>query len=424
MIWWFLAVFFVLLIVGVPVAYSLGLTMIVLIVTQTNLPLLLVAQQLVIGADNFSLIAIPFFMLTAEFMSSGGITKRLVDFVNGLIGWITGGLALVNIGASMLMAGLSGSSVADAAMMGSLLIPSMKEKGYAPGYAAGVTAASSTIGIIIPPSIPMIVLGFIAEISVIRLFLGGLVPGVLIGLAMLVTAYVTSKMAGYPREQRVAFRVLLQRFVRTFWALLLPLIVLGGILGGVFTVTEASTIAVVYALLVSVFVYREMTWRTFYRSVIRAAITSGTVMMIVATASGVAWLLTSAQVPQSLARGLQELTDNPYVFLLLVNLFLLIVGAVMDLTAALLVLGPILLPIAMQYGLDPIHFGIVMVTNLAIGLVTPPVGSCLYLTVPFAGVPVSNVIRHTVPFLASEVAVLILITYVPLLVTLLPSLMG
>ena len=423
MIGWFFLFFFIMLAVGVPVAFSLGATMVLLLVTQTPLPLLLVPQQMIIGADNFALIAIPFFMFAAELMSSGGITRRIVAFVNGVIGWITGGLALVNIGASMLMAGLSGSAVADAAMMSSMLIPAMKEKGYDPEYAAGVTAASSTIGVIIPPSIPMIVLGFVAEISVIRLFLGGLIPGVLVGGAMMAVAYVTSKIKKYPREPWIGIKELLVRLKATIWALFLPIIVLGGIIGGVFTVTEASTIAVVYALVVSAFIYRELTWKRLYQAMVRASLTSAMVMMIVSTAVGVAWLLTYARVPQNLALSLQALTTNPLVFLLLANVLLLVIGAVMDLTAALLVMGPILMPIAIQYGLSPIHFGVVMVINLAIGLVTPPVGSCLYLTVPFAGVPVSKVIRGTTPFLIAEIAVLLLVTYVPWLITYLPSLL-
>lgn len=422
MLLWFLLCFFALILIGVPVAFSLGITMFILLATMTSLPPLLVPQQMVIGADNFSLIAVPFFMLAAEIMSSGGITRRLVDFLNGLIGWITGGLALVNIAASMLMAGLSGSSVADASMMGSMLIPAMKQKGYTPEYSAAVTATSSTVGIIIPPSIPMIVLGSIAGISVIKLFAGGMIPGILVGGSLLLVAYITSRIAKYPREERVSLRILWQRMLETFWALLLPLIVLGGILGGVMTVTEASTVAVVYALIVSVFIYREITWKSFYSAVIRAALTSSAVMLIVAAASGMAWLLTSNQVPQSLAANLQAMTSSAVIFLLLVNIFLLLVGSVMDLTAALLVLGPILLPVAMRYGIDPIHFGVIMVTNLAIGLVTPPVGSCLYLTVPFAGVPVTRIIRATTPFLLAEIAVLFLITYFPWLVTFVPSL--
>lgn len=422
MLFWFLGIFFVLLLIGIPVAFCLGVTMLILVITQTSLSPIIVAQQLVIGADNFTLMAIPFFMLAAEFMSGGDITRRLVALVNTLIGWIRGGLALVNIGASMLMAGLSGSSVADAAMMGSMLIPAMKEQGYDADFSAAVTATSSTLGIIIPPSIPMIVLGFVTQTSVVRLFFGGFIPGLLVGLSLMIVTYIIAWRRGYPKAPRSDFRTIIKTLGASFWALLLPVFVLGGILLGIVTVTEASVVAAVYAFVVAKFIYRKLTWKIAYRSLVNAAVISATVMFIVTTAAGIAWLLTSARVPQTLALQMQALTGNPMVFLLIVNVFLLVVGAVMDLTPALLILGPILFPIAIQYGINPIHFGVVMVMNLALGLVTPPVGSCLYLTVGVAGCSVTKIIKATAPLLATQIAVLLLVTYVPGLVTWLPSL--
>ena len=421
MLFWFLGIFFVLLLIGIPVAFCLGVTMLILVVTQTSLSPIIVAQQLVIGADNFTLMAIPFFMLAAEFMSGGDITRRLVAFVSALIGWIRGGLALVNIGASMLMAGLSGSSVADASMMSSMLIPPMKEQGYDADFSAAVTATSSTIGIIIPPSIPMIVLGFVTQTSVVRLFFGGLIPGILMGFSLMGIAYAISSVRKYPRAALSSLNTIVRTFLQSFWALLLPVFVLGGILTGIVTVTEASVVAAVYAFICARFIYRRLTWKSAFRALVTASVVSATVLFIVTTAAGVAWLLTSARVPQILAMQMQSLTASPLVFLLLVNLFLLVVGAVMDLTPALLILGPILFPIAVQYGLNPIHFGVVMVTNLALGLVTPPVGSCLYLTVGFAQCSVTRIIKATLPFLAAQIAVLLLITYVPPLVTWLPG---
>ena len=423
MLFWFLGYFFACLLIGIPVAFSLGITMLILVVTQTSLAPIIVAQQLVIGADNYALMAIPFFMLAAEFMSGGDITRKLVKLVTALIGWVRGGLAMVNIGASMLMAGLSGSSVADAAMMSSMLIPPMKEQGYDSDFSAAVTATSSTIGIIIPPSIPMIVLGFITQTSVVSLFFGGIIPGLFMGIALMATAYVISKRKNYPRAAMPSVKQIFISLRESFWALLLPLFVMGGILFGIVTVTEASVVAVVYAFLVAKFIYKKLTWKAAYRSLISASIISATVMFIVTTASGVAWLLTSARVPHVLAAQLQSVTSNPFLFLLIVNVFLLIVGAVMDLTPALLILGPILFPIAMQYGIDPIHFGIIMVFNLALGLVTPPVGSCLYLTVGFAKCSVVKIIRATMPFLAAQVIILLLITYVPFFVTWIPNLL-
>lgn len=423
MLFWFLGLFFLFLAIGVPVAFGLGITMLILVVTQTNLAPLIVAQQLVIGADNAALMAIPFFMLAAEFMSGGDITKRLVRLVTSLIGWIRGGLAMVNIGASMLMAGLSGSSVADASMMSSMLIPPMKEQGYDADFSAAVTATSSTLGIIIPPSIPMIVLGFITQTSVISLFLGGIIPGILMGIALMVVAYIISKKRNYPKEKFPTMKEIGSNIKSSFLALLLPIIVMGGILLGIVTVTEASVLAVVYAFIIAKFVYKKLSWKMMINSLITAAILSGTVMFIVTTASGVAWLLTSARVPHNLATQIQSVTTNPILFLLIVNVFLLIVGAVMDLTPALLILGPILFPIALQYGIDPIHFGIILVFNLALGLVTPPVGSCLYLTVGFAKVSITRIIVATLPFLAVQILILLLITYVPPLVTWIPNML-
>ena len=422
MIFWFLGFLFLFLVLGIPVALALGLTMLSIMLAQTNLPLFLIPQQLTIGADNYALMAIPFFMLAGEFMTAGGITRRLVDFVIALIGWVRGGLALVNVGSSMLMAGLSGSSVADASLQGSMLIPAMKEKGYSSQFSAAVTAVSSTIGVIIPPSIPMIVLGIVTGIDVVMLFLGGVIPGLLIGAALLVVAWVMSVLRGYPAEAWTGMGEVVRTVGRTFWALLLPVIILGGILGGVFTVVEASVVAVVYAFVIARFVYRDMSWRECYRCFIRAAILSGVVMFIVATASGTAWILTSERVPHELAGMLAGLTADPLVFLILSMAFLLLVGAVMDLTPALLLLGPILLPVAVSYGIDPIHFGVLMVINLAIGLVTPPVGSCLYLCAGIARTPVERVIYVLLPFLLAEVAVLLLVVLVPGTVLWIPSL--
>lgn len=417
----FLGVFFLLLALGLPVAFSLGGTMVVLVVFKSSLPLMIVSQQMVIGADNFTLIAIPFFMLAAELMGCGGIAQRLIGFVSAVVGWIRGGLALVNVGTNMVMAGLSGSSVADAALTSSFFIPTMVKRGYAAGFSAALTAASSVMGIVIPPSIPMILVGLIASQSVISLFLGGVVPGLLIGVSLMGVAYTQSARRGYPAEARIPLREIWRRFRATIWATLYPVVIIGGILGGVFTLTEASVVAVVYALVVGRFIYRELTLRGVYTSMVNAATTASLIMFIVATASGVAWFLNSERVPQMIATFLVSLTKDPVVFMVLVNAFLLVVGCVMDLTPALLILGPILFPVSQQYGIDPIYFGVVMVANLAIGLVTPPIGTCLYIATGVARVPVSSVIRETWPFLIAMIAVLFLVTFFPPLILWLPS---
>ena len=421
MLAWFLLTLLVLLAFGMPVAFALGLTMLALLLAATDMPMVLLAQQMLAGADNYSLIAVPFFMLAAEIMSAGGITRRIIDFFIAVIGWIRGGLALVNVGASMVMASFSGSAVADASMIGSVMIPSMKDRGYTPEFAAAVTAASSTLGVIIPPSIPMIVLGFITSTSVLDMFLGGILPGLLIGGALLVTVYVMSRRLNLPREQRLPAREVWLRARSTGWALLMPLIIVGGIRLGIFTITESSVIAVVYALVVSSVVYRELTWKAFYESFISAAVTSSVVMLIVASATGSAWLMNSEQVPQAIAKTLGGVTDQAWVFLLITVVFLLLVGMVMDLTPALLILGPILLPVALQFGIDPVHYSVLMVITLAYGLITPPVGTCLYLTAGIAHVSITRVIVSTLPMLAVMIAMLVLIALVPGITTWLPT---
>lgn len=417
----FLGVFFLLLALGLPVALSLGSTMMVLVVTKSSLPLMIVPQQMIIGADNFTLIAIPFFMLSAELMGGGGIAQRLIDFVSSVVGWIRGGLALVNVGTNMVLAGLSGSSVADAALTSSFFIPVMKKRGYAADFSAALTASASVMGIIIPPSIPMILLGLIASQSVLSLFLGGVVPGVLIGLALMGVSYSVARRRGYPAESWVGLREMWRRLRTTIWATLYPVLIIGGILGGVFTLTEASVVAVVYALVVGKFVYRELTLKVIYRSMVSASLTASLVMFIAATASGVAWFLNSERVPQMIASFLTGLTQSPMMFMVIVNIFLLVVGCVMDLTPALLILGPILYPVSQRYGIDPIYFGVVMVTNLAIGLVTPPVGNCLYIATGVAKLPLTDVIREAWRFLAALIAILFLVTFFPALITWLPN---
>jgi tripartite ATP-independent transporter DctM subunit len=417
----FLGVFFFLLAVGVPVGFSLGSTMAFLVVFKSSLPLMIVSQQMIIGADNFTLIAIPFFILAAELMGCGGIANRLIDFVNSVVGWIRGGLGLVNVGTNMVLAGLSGSSVADAALTSSFFIPTMVRRGYGPAFSAALTAAASVMGIIIPPSIPMILLGLITGQSVLSLFLGGVVPGVMIGLSLMGVTYRLAKKRGYPAESRVPVREVWRRFRATLWATLYPVVIIGGILGGVFTLTEASVVAVVYALVVGRLVYRELTLKGLYTSMVNAAVTASLIMFIAATASGVAWFLNSERVPQTIAAFLTHLTRAPLIFMMIVNVFLLIVGCVMDLVPALLILAPILYPISQQYSINPIYFGVVMVTNLAIGLITPPVGNCLYIATAVAKVPVTQVIKEIWQFLIALIVVLFLITLFPFLITWLPT---
>lgn len=417
----FLIALLVLLTTGMPVAFALGLTFLALVWALTELPLVLVAQQIMVGADNYSLVAIPFFMLAAEIMAAGGITRRIIAALMALIGWVRGGLAMANVGASVAMASFSGSAVADASMVGSVMIPSMKERGYPAETAAAVTAGSSVLGVIIPPSIPMIVLGFITGTSVLDMFLGGVLPGLLIGAVLTAAAWWVCRRQGVPAEPWLGARAIRAALGDALWALGLPVIVVGGIRFGVFTVVESSVIAVAYALAVAALIYRELSWRRLYRAAVGAATTSATVMLIVAAATGSAWLMASEQVPQTIAAQMAGLTDNPVAFLLIAVVFLLVVGMVIDLTPALLILGPILMPVAVGYGIAPVHFAVVMVVTLAFGLVTPPVGTCLYITAGIARVSAVAVVRAILPFLAAMVLSLLVIVLVPGLSTWLPA---
>lgn len=423
MLAWFLLALLAFMALGMPVAFALGLTMLFLLVTQTDLPMVLLSQQMFVGADNYALIAIPFFMLAAEIMSCGGISRRIIGFFVAIIGWIRGGLAMTVVGSSMVISSFTGSSVADATMIGGVLIPEMKQRNYEAEYAAALVAVSTTLGVIIPPSIPMIVLGFITSTSVLDMFLGGILPGLFIGFVLLVFVYFTCRRKNVPTEARLPARMVLAKIREAGWALMLPVVVLGGLRIGLFTVTESSVFAVAYALFVATVIHREMSWKQFYQAMVNAAVMSSVVMLIVASATGSAWLLASEQVPQAIASSLSALTSEPWVFLLITVAFLTLVGMVMDLTPALLILGPIMLPVAVQFGIDPIHYSVVMVITLAFGLVTPPVGTSLYLTAGIAKVPVTRVIRQTLPMLVVAFACLLVVALVPEISTWLPKAM-
>ena len=417
----FLIVLLLMLTTGMPVAFALGMTFLVLVWWLTELPLILLAQQIMVGADNYALVAIPFFMFAAEIMAAGGITRRIIAALMALIGWVRGGLAMANVGASTAMASFSGSAVADASMVGSVMIPSMKERGYPPPTAAAVTASSSVLGVIIPPSIPMIVLGFITGTSVLDMFLGGLLPGLLIAAGLILAAWWVCRRQGVPADDRLGGAAIRAALRDALWALGLPVIVVGGIRFGVFTVVESSVIAVAYALIVAALVYRELTLRALCRAAVNAATTSAVVMLIVAAATGSAWLMASEQVPQTIALQMSQITENPVVFLLIAVGFLLMVGMVIDLTPALLILGPILMPVAVSFGISPVHFAVVMVVALAFGLVTPPVGTCLYITASIARTSALSVVRAVLPFLAVMALTLLIIVLVPGLSTWLPA---
>lgn len=418
----FLAALFGFLLIGVPVAFSLGLSALVMMNIQGFNNDVLV-QKMVGGIDSFPLLAVPFFMLAGEIMNSGGIAKRIIALSNSIVGHVTGGLGLVNIVASMFFGGISGSSVADTAAIGGLLIPAMKEEGYDADFSAAVTASSATMGIVIPPSIPMILFGLISGVSVVRMFMGGIIPGILIGFSLLFLTYFISKKRNYPKGVPFSFRRVLVALKGSIWAVFLPVIIIGGIISGKFTPTEAAVISVIYALVVSLVIYKEMTVRDLPRILVDTAKTTGIVMLVAGMAMVVAWLLTVVQIPQSIATYILSLTSSPFVVLLIINFFLLLVGAVMDLTPALLILAPVLLPVALAVGINPVFFGVMMVINLGIGLVTPPVGTILYISCGIAKISLEDITKAMLPFLAVQVAVLLLIITFPQLVLWIPSMM-
>ncbi|MEA4952606.1 C4-dicarboxylate TRAP transporter large permease protein DctM [bioreactor metagenome] len=416
----FLGSLLVLSLAGLPIGFAIGLTSMVLMFVLGTPDAMVLARRMISGVDVYTLLAIPFFMLAGEFMNRAGLVKDILLFANALIGRVRGGLAYVNVVGSMLFAGISGSAVADAAALGSLEMPMMEKSGYDRGFSAAITAASSVIGPIIPPSIPMIILGSIGQISISKLFLGGAIPGILIGFALMGVCWYLSRKRQYPAGERVSIREFFRIFAKTIWALILPLIILGGVLGGIFTATEAGAVAVVYACIVSYFVYgvKFNAYPEIFRA---AALNTGVVMLVCATAMALTWYLAVGQVPQLLTAFITGLTSDRLVFLFILNVLLFLVGMFIDLTPSLFLLVPILLPVARAYGLDPVHFGVIMVTNLCVGLITPPVGTVLYVTNSIAKISLGQLVKELLPMYVVLFAVVLLVTYVPFLVLWLPS---
>jgi tripartite ATP-independent transporter DctM subunit len=413
--------FLVFLLLRFPIALVLGLSSAVYLLLAGR-PLTIIPQRMFAGIDSFVLLSIPAFILAGNLMNGGGITDRIIRFSNALVGHVRGGLAQTNIAGSMVFSGISGTAAGDAASLGAVLIPGMHKAGYPLPFSAAVTAASSTVGPIIPPSVPMIIVGSITGISVGQMFLAGAVPGVMLGLGMMVTAFIISVKKGYPRDPWPGFRVLGRSFVDAIWALLMTFIILFGIISGYFTPTEAAVIAAAYALLVGMFVYRGLTLRALPKIVIDSAITGAALMLLVGFANTFGWILTTQQVPRMIAEWILGVTDNPIIVLLLINLLLLFVGMFMETIAALIILVPPLLAVATSVGIDPLHFAVIAVLNLMIGLTTPPVGVCLLICANIAKVSPLQVTRAIWPFLLANIGILLLVSYIPALSLWLPSL--
>lgn len=407
---------------GVPLVFGiLGVTFAAVVLFRPEIPWEFFAQTFISGLDHYSLMAIAFFFLAGELMNYGGITQRLVDFANSLVGHIRGGLAHVTVVSSMFMAGISGSAVADAAAVGSVLIPSMKRAGYTSAFSAAVTETASVIGPIIPPSIPMIIYAILAEVSVGKMFLGGVFPGILVGLSLMVIIYILSVKRGYPCGEKPT----LVRVGRTAWLaffpLLAPIVIVGGILGGIFTATEAGAVACFYALIVGGLIFRQLTFKNIWESLLRSAHGTAKVMIIIGSCTVFAWVVADLRISEKAANLIFSISREPWAVLLMLTIFLFIVGLFLDPTPSLIILVPILLPITTKLGIDPVHFGVLMVINLLIGLCTPPVGFLIYLTASIADVGSEDVVRESIPFIIVLVVVLLICTYVPSLVMALPN---
>jgi tripartite ATP-independent transporter DctM subunit len=408
---------------GLPIAYAIGIAA-GIAALYVGIPLEAVLLKVSDGVDNFSLLAIPFFVFAGALMAEGGIALRLVNFANIFVGFIRGGLAMVNVLASMFFGGISGSSVADTSSIGSIMIPMMKRQGYDDAFSVNITITSSTQGIVIPPSHNAVIYSYAAggTVSIASLFLAGIVPGVMIGLALMALAFVLASVRQYPKGEMVPLREAVKASGEAVLGLVTVIIIVGGVIGGVMTPTESAAIAVVYAFLIAMFVYREIRWRDLPRLMHGVAKTVAMVMLLIGFASGFAYMMALMQVPAKATTFILGISENKYVVLALINVTLLVLGTIMDMAPLILICTPIFLPVIKAIGVDPVHFGIIMLLNLGIGLVTPPVGSTLFVGCAIGKVPLEEVARSLWPFWIAMVVVLLLVTYVPPLAMTIPGL--
>ena len=414
---------FLLILLGLPLFLSIGCSsLITIFFFLPDLPLELIPQNVIGGIDSFSLLAIPFFFLAGEIMNSGGQTSRIIRFAEGLVGHIPGGLGHVNVVTNVIYAGISGAAVADAAAIGSIMIPAMKKAGYSSRFTAAINAAASTIGPIFPPSIPMIIYGVIANVSVGKLFLAGVLPGLIMGVYFMGTCYFLAIRRNYPRSPRVPLTDVLKSTAEVIWALLSPAVIVGGILAGVFTPTEAGAVAVLYSTIIGAFVYKELTFSDMRNIFKRTLVNSATVLILVGVSQVFGWVVAQSNIGVEIGKILTAVSSQQWVILLELNILFLVIGMIMDPLAALIIFIPIFLPIAQSIGVDTIHFGLIVVLNLMIGLSTPPIGYLLYMTSALAEVEVEKVIKEITPFLAVMLVVLIMCTYLPSMVMWLPGL--
>lgn len=400
--------------ISLPIGISLGLSTVIALIFMTDIDTVMVAQTAFASLDSFTLMAIPFFMLAGNFMRYGGISKRLLDLADHIIGFVTGGLGAVTTLTCMFFAAISGSGPATVSAIGSFMMPAMKEKGYDPGYSAALTAAAGTIGVVIPPSIPFVIYGVVTGTSIGSLFLAGIIPGILMGLALMVTNYRTAKKNGWLGSgQRPKLRSVGKATKNAFWALMSPVIILGGIYGGIFTPTEAAAVSCVYTFVIGKFVYKELDMKKLMDCLKDTVLLAGATSFMIGLSSGFAFLLTMKQVPNTVAEALLSVSDNKIVILLIINVFLLIIGCFIDNISSCTILAPILLPVVVALGVDPIHFGIIMTMNLAIGFITPPYGANLFIASAVGNTPMESIIKRVWPLILTITVVLILTTFIP-----------
>lgn len=416
-------IFLVLLLIGVPIAFSLGLSSLFYLFTN-NIPLTVISQKFYSGMDSFTLLCIPGFMLAGALMNGGGITRRILNFCNSFLGHFRGSLALVNIVASMVFAGISGTAIADVCSLGSMLIPAMVDDGYDDDFSVAVTAASSVVGPIIPPSVPMVIAGSCVSISVGKMFQAGIIPGILLGMALCIPTYIISVKRNYPRHDRAGWKVRLETTKDAIWAMLMPVILLGGILSGVFTPTEASIVTCVYALVVGVFVYKAIQITDVPRIVWENIRACASIIVLIGLANVFAYILTAERIPQMVANSILSITDNRIVVILLINVVLLFVGMFMESLAAILITFPVLLPVATAVGMEPVHFALMAILNLMLGLTTPPVGMCVCTGAQIGKISAFKAFKATIPFLATSLIVLMLVSFIPQLTLWIPSILN
>lgn len=410
----FLITLLVLLAIGVPIFISLGLSSVVLWYMEfRTFEFVMMFQKMFTGMDVFTLMAIPFFMLAGELMTTGGLSKRLVNFAQKSIGWVHGGLGFTTVLASMLIAAILGSASASAAMIGMIMIPEMVDKGYKSDYSAALVAASGAIGPIIPPSIPLIIYGVIAQLSISKLFASGYIPGVMIALFFMVYNFRFAKKNNYPADAKPTFKEVALSFKQAMLTLFLPFIIMGGILGGVFTPTEAGVVAVVYAMFISMIVYREISFKDLYKIFLKAANSSAMILMVMAVASFLSWIFTMQRIPLKISELIFSVTQNPLIFLFIINLVMIVVGMFLDAVSALTIMTPVLLPVSLALGIDPILFGVMMTVNLSIGVLTPPVGLNLFVTSSISKVGILKISKSIIPFILLILLVLIIMMLFP-----------